>query len=269
MFGMTALAIGGIGAGIMGANQQSSATSAANEKTAEIAYATNAFNADQAQTSRNFLERMSDTTYQRTTADLKAAGLNPMLGFRQADPMPGGPTASGVSATMQPAIRNYAPAIQGGLNAAATAAGIQKTSADTDVSKAAKTLTEAQTVQSLSSAGQLDAQRDNIRQEMTAFQERYAKLSYETSGEMWKMLAAKSEAGIKLSEEDNAKIYYAARAQQLRDKAELLGLQVPEAIAQAAFWSSRFGQSYPFIERGGSAVGTIAGSAAKAAGLLK
>ena len=54
-----------------------------------------AFEADQAALNREWQENMSNTSYQRAVADLKAAGLNPALAYQQG----GAATTSGATAS--------------------------------------------------------------------------------------------------------------------------------------------------------------------------
>lgn len=72
-------------------------TLANNVWSAEQADKVNAFNAEQAELNRQFQREMSDTAHQREVADLKAAGLNPVLSARLA----GASTPSGSSAQGQ------------------------------------------------------------------------------------------------------------------------------------------------------------------------
>ena len=75
---------------------QSSAEAAANrEFQREYWEKTSAFNALEAQKNRDWQEHMSNTAYQRAMADMRAAGLNPILAYQQGGAStPGGSSAA-------------------------------------------------------------------------------------------------------------------------------------------------------------------------------
>lgn len=89
----------------------------------------NATNQDMAQQQMDFQERMRSTQYQTTVADLKKAGLNPMLAYTNG----GAGTPSGAMAH----VENAASAgINSALSAATVRANLDKIKAETDAADA-------------------------------------------------------------------------------------------------------------------------------------
>lgn len=230
--------------GFLGSEEQENT----NEANIQLARETSAFNAAEAEKNRVFQREMSDTAIRRRVNDLKEAGLNPMLAYSDAASSPAGGMASGVTASVQNKMA-------AGMNAASQAAQINNVHADTK-------LKEAQASAALASAGHSVASTDNIRQEMQSFEKRMQKLG-------WEVRSSEFEAGIKNSED-----FIRARmkdmdvgrhevermmfqAQKYREEARLLGLEVPEGIARAAYWATEMGKSRPFTEHGGEVVRDI------------
>lgn len=111
-----------------------------NEANAEAASHQREWEGDQERSGREFTERMSSTAHQREAADLKAAGLNPLLtlGGGASTPgasAPGGATAQVAGMDMNGIISTALQGIKLSKELDMMDAQIKKTNVDAEVSK--------------------------------------------------------------------------------------------------------------------------------------
>lgn len=97
----------------------------------------NKANREMAQNQMDFQKNMSDTSYQRGVADLKKAGLNPMLAYTQG----GASTPMGATATMENALGN---ATNSAFQSAMTAQQVRNNQANLQLTGAQIESTEAE-----------------------------------------------------------------------------------------------------------------------------
>lgn len=126
---------------------------------------TNAANATQANNMMDFQRNMSNTAYRRAMADMKAAGLNPMLAANNG----GASTPGGAQATMQNPFEGVnasaMSAIQTAANLKQIDATVDKTKADTLSSVAQASLIKAQEAATGQSAKESLARTNQLKGE--------------------------------------------------------------------------------------------------------
>ncbi|AXH76287.1 MAG: DNA pilot protein [Microviridae sp.] len=128
-------AAGSLAGGLISSGGQQAQNSASQQYALQNMRENNQFSADQARINREFQERMSNTAYQRAMADMKSAGLNPILAYQQGGAgTPGGAqgTASqAVGAQFENAMEGVGHGVTSAAKGASRAIELQQVQANT------------------------------------------------------------------------------------------------------------------------------------------
>lgn len=234
-------AIIGAGASIGGGLLGSAGAAAQNQAQRDIADNANVAAAERAYAAQQFSEYMSNTAYQRTMADMKKAGLNPILAYQQG----GASTPQGVMAPVHQAqLENELSALGEGVSSAAqkakdaeaselareqtknTTSQTQLNNANENLAKTMEEKAKIDTVTSAKQADKLEAEK-NLADEQT----RNAKIQAGILAH--NVTSAAGEARIKAAEADNAERFGPGSWGQLGSTVERLGRRIWDGLKNA------------------------------------
>lgn len=217
-------AVGAIGSGLL-ADQGASAQAQANLANQSLTREGMIFNAQQASLQRDWAERMSNTSWQRATKDMMAAGLNPMLAYSQG----GASTPTGSSASSVQPIQQQNTALAGIQYAASSAqianqlADVKLKDSQADLNRAQVPKVQQEVKRIAADTGLTEAQTERVASEIKSLQS-------QASRNEWEAYRTRVEAEIrtwqfKWKEPEELAI--------LSAKAQLLGLEIPESLNKA------------------------------------